>query len=184
MDNGMMQAQMDPQQQQGDGMSLQGAPQGQPGQTPQGGPAAGNMQPQPQMGTYGADQDTPQEEAMENYINYALSQSNLAKTLRKKKKGQETLDQMGPEIVERYMEDEASRKEWMLKTEEWIKLATLVREQRVFPWPKASNVKYPLLATAAMQFSARAYPALVPTDGRIVRTKVVQKDPCDQIYQA
>ena len=40
-------------------------------------------------------------------------------------------------------------------------LAMLVAEQKSFPWPGASNVKHPLLATAAIQFNARAYPAIV-----------------------
>jgi predicted phage terminase large subunit-like protein len=45
---------------------------------------------------------------------------------------------------------------------EWLKLATQVMEKKNYPWPNAANVKYPLLTTAAMQFAARAYPALVP----------------------
>lgn len=181
---GPMQPQMSPQSQQGGGQSLQGAPQAMPGATPQGGPAAAQGQPDPNMGTFGADQQTNPEEQQENYINYALSQANLAKALNKKDKGKITLQEMGAEIVQRYEEDEESRKNWMDKTDQWTKMATLVRETRVYPWPKASNVKYPLLATAAMQFSARAYPALVPSDGHIVKTKIVQKDPTDQIYQA
>jgi chaperonin GroES len=36
------------------------------------------------------------------------------------------------------------------------------------------------LATAAMQFAARAYPSLVPADGKIVQFKVVGADPQGQ----
>lgn len=181
---GMMQQQMQPEQMPGGGQTMEGAPQGQPGATPQGGPAAFQGQPNPEQGTYGADQGTPEEEAQENYINFALTQANLAKGLSKKKAGQDILKAMGVEIVERVVEDMSSRQPWLEKTEEWIKLATLVRDVRVYPWPKASNIKYPLLATAAMQFSARAYPALVPSDGHIVKTKIIQKDETDQLYKA
>lgn len=73
--------------------------------------------------------------------------------------------------------DMESRLEWEKQAEEWTKLAKLTVEQRVFPWPKASNVKYPLLATAAMQFAARAYPSLLPSDGRVVKSRVIGKDP-------
>jgi len=57
-----------------------------------------------------------------------------------------------------------------------VESGLLIRENKTYPWPKASNVKYPLIATAAMQFSARAYPALVPQDGKIVKARVVRKD--------
>ncbi len=41
-------------------------------------------------------------------------------------------------------------------------LALQVSEQKAFPWPGASNVKFPLVTIAAMQYQARAYPALIP----------------------
>jgi chaperonin GroES len=51
-----------------------------------------------------------------------------------------------------------------------------VREPKNYPWPNASNVKYPLLSTAAMQFNARAYPSLIPSDGKVVKGKYIGKD--------
>lgn len=181
--SGMMQQQADPMQQQGGGQDLPGAPQAQPGMAPQGGPAAMSPQPDPSMGTYGADQMTPQDEQIKNHINAAIQESNLAKRLKKKEKG-EYLKKMGMEIVKGYEDDEESRRPWMEQNKEWMELALLVRKNKTWPWPKASNIKYPLLAIAAMQFSARAYPALVPTDGNIVKTKVVSKDAGDQVFQA
>ena len=56
-------------------------------------------------------------------------------------------------------------------------LAKQTVEPKSYPWPKASNVKYPLLSTAAMQFAARAYPSLIPSDGKVVKARVVGKDP-------
>ncbi len=171
----------DPNQQ---GGQMQGAPQAMPGPPPDGGPAAQSPQPDPSNSTYGADQQTNPQDEQKDYVNYALTQANLAKKLSKTKKGRETLQEMGQEVITGYEADEDSRKEWCDKNKEWMKLALLVRENKTFPWPKASNVKYPLLATAAMQFTARAYPALVPSDGHIVKTKIVQANPQDQIYQA
>ncbi len=159
---------------------MDGMPQAMPGPTPTGGPAA--MSPQPEGQTFGADQATDPMVQMENMIDYALMSANLAKEMRNKK--QELLDTIGVEIVTAYEEDEASRSDWLRRNEEWMKLSMLIRDNKTWPWPKASNVKYPLLATAAMQFSARAYPALVPADGNIVRTKVVPQDPTDQVWQA
>jgi chaperonin GroES len=142
----------------------------------------GQGQPQPQgpSGMVDSDADSdPMQEQVENYMDYALSQANLAKKYRGKKDddGMDILDNMGTTIGAGIESDIASRQDWMDKNEEWLKLALLIREGKSFPWPKASNVKYPLIATAAMQFSARAYPALVPSDGKVVKARVSATDP-------
>lgn len=85
------------------------------------------------------------------------------------------LKEMGNKVVEWFDEDEAVRKEWLDKTDEWIKLATQVTERKTYPWPNAANVKYPLLTIAAMQFAARAYPALVPGP-KLITGLVLGKD--------
>ena len=87
------------------------------------------------------------------------------------------LVQIGNDVVEGYETDENSRKGWITNLEEWTKLAMQVADKKTFPWPNASNIKFPLLSTAAMQFQARAYPTLVPSDGKIVKCKVVGSDP-------
>ena len=84
---------------------------------------------------------------------------------------------MGDESFEGYRRDLQSKAAWDQQVDEWVKLAAQIKDQKSFPWPNASNVKYPLLATAAMQFAARAYPSLVPADGKIVQFKVVGADP-------
>jgi len=76
--------------------------------------------------------------------------------------------------------DLESRISWERDLDEWIKLAAQIREDKTFPWPGASNVKYPLISTASMQFSARAYPALVPGNGKLVKAEIVGKDPDGQ----
>jgi len=95
----------------------------------------------------------------------------------------EQLRKIGADALEGYLQDVESRKAWENAMEEWTKLATQVREEKTYPWPKASNVKYPLLTTAAMQFAARAYPSLLPSDGKIVKSVVIGKDPDGTKYQ-
>jgi chaperonin GroES len=87
------------------------------------------------------------------------------------------LEDIGQEAKEGFEADQASRAEWEKAAEKWVELAKLTVAPKSFPWPNASNVKYPLLSTAAMQFAARAYPSLVPANGRIVASRVVGKDP-------
>jgi chaperonin GroES len=79
-------------------------------------------------------------------------------------------------------EDIRSREPWIRQNKaRHINLAMLVRQGKTFPWPNASNVKFPLLATAAMQFSARAYPALVPSDGPLVKTRISQANAAGRV---
>ena len=76
-----------------------------------------------------------------------------------------------------------SRSEWESNIDEWIALAKQSKEEKTYPWPGASNVKYPLVSTAAMQFAARSYPSLVPANGKLVNAVVVGKDVDGQKYE-
>lgn len=85
------------------------------------------------------------------------------------------LDELGAKVCDDYKIDDESRKEWFDKLRDAIKLAMLVTEQKDYPFENAANVKYPLLTTAALQFNARAYPAIVTAD-RLVKCKVRGRD--------
>ena len=86
-----------------------------------------------------------------------LSSTNVAEMLSK-----EELDKIGIDVVEGYEIDRRSRSDWETKYDNSLKLAAQVFEPKSFPWPGAANIKYPLLTTACLQFSSRAYPVLVP----------------------
>lgn len=80
---------------------------------------------------------------------------------------------IGQTVIVEYQMDVESRKSsgWLDRTETAMDLAMQVRQAKNYPWPNASNVKYPLLTTAAIQFNARAYPAIVD-GGKVVKGKV------------
>ena len=80
-------------------------------------------------------------------------------------------------------DDLDSRSEWESNIDDWIALAKQTKEEKTYPWPGASNVKYPLVATAAMQFAARSYPSLVPSNGKVVNATVIGKDPSGEKYE-
>jgi len=84
---------------------------------------------------------------------------------------------IGGDASKGYEADLASRKEFEILLSNWTKLALQIVETKTYPWKDASNIKYPLLATAAMQFAARAYPSLVPSSGKVVNCKVLGYDP-------
>ncbi len=107
-----------------------------------------------------------------NQTTRLLSSINLAEDL-----DEDKLTEIGKNCKDGFDRDLQSRSDWEKDLEEWTRLAMQIRETKTFPWPKASNVKYPLLSTAAMQFAARAYPSLVPSNGKVVVGKVIGKDP-------
>lgn len=88
----------------------------------------------------------------------------------------EQLALLGQEVCENYERDLASRADWQKVAEKGLRdIATAEAGAKDYPWPGASNVHYPLLAHAAMQFNARAYPAIVKGDEAIM-VKVVGAD--------
>lgn len=100
-----------------------------------------------------------------------LNEENVADKL-----SEEKLKEIGSKVVAGYEADLKSRAPWERDLEKWTKLALQVVEDKTFPWRNAANVKYPLVSTACMQFNARAYPTLVPSDGQVVKCRVVGAD--------
>lgn len=112
----------------------------------------------------------------ENLYTMEQSRAGLAKN-RAKGMDKEELERIGIQCKEDYDTDFASFRNWRDQANDWIKLAVQHQETKTYPWPDASNIKYPLVSVAAMQFSARAYPTLVPSDGKIVKAGIIGTDP-------
>lgn len=121
--------------------------------------------------------DNMTEEQLGN-LNKALTYANLAQDLQDS--DNERLLTIGREVCEGYEADEQSREEWLERNKDYMKLATQVMERKSYPWDGAANVKYPLLTTAALQFSARAYGSLIPGLD-IVKAKIIGDDPDGQM---
>lgn len=100
-----------------------------------------------------------------------VESKNIAETI-----DEQMLTQIGSDCAKGFEYDLSTRSEWENNLKDWTKLALQVREEKSWPWPKAANVKYPLLSTAAMQFNARAYPSLIPSNGDVVKVNVIGKD--------
>ncbi|MEJ0093813.1 MAG: hypothetical protein WDN46_10320 [Methylocella sp.] len=87
----------------------------------------------------------------------------------------ETLSRIGQLVTREYQIDLATLSDWRTKTEKAEKIANQIAEEKTYPWPKASNVLYPLITTAAIQFAARAYPAIV-AGSNVVKGSVIGSD--------
>lgn len=90
----------------------------------------------------------------------------------------EDCDAIGSWAVENYRLDKASRNEWEQRNQDAIKLALQVSEAKSFPWTNCSNVKFPLLTVAALQFLARI--AILTKGRHLVKMESVGPDPDGQ----
>src|SRR5574340_267098 len=88
---------------------------------------------------------------------------------------EDDLRRIGAEVVSRYKRDRMSRERWEQRMEAGMELAMQVQKAKTFPWPDCANITFPLVTIAALQFHARAYPALVNSD--LVKCTVSGPDP-------
>jgi chaperonin GroES len=68
---------------------------------------------------------------------------------------------LGQEVVREFDIDENSRAEWKSDAEKALKFATQRAEPKQYPWTDASNIIFPLITRAAIEFAATTYPALI-----------------------
>jgi chaperonin GroES len=105
---------------------------------------------------------------LEIKLSKQLSTRNLAVDLDKAQ-----LKKIGQQVVEDFNSDIGSRANWEKRQTNFIRLFTGYREDKTWPWNKSANISIPLLSSAAMQFHARAFEALVPAKGVV---KVINTD--------
>lgn len=88
---------------------------------------------------------------------------------------EQELSEIGINAVRETEIDDVSRSDWLERNEKALELAMQKPPERKTPWPGASNVLYPLIPEAALQFGARAYPAIV-SDRNVVKGTVYGSD--------
>ncbi len=125
----------------------------------------------------GMQEQVPQQ-VIDQEIEPPITVENILDTLDKEQK-----EKIASECKSAFDDDLRSRGEWESNIDDWIALAKQTKQDKTYPWPGASNVKYPLVATAAMQFAARSYPSLVPSNGKVVNSVVIGKDTTGEKYE-
>lgn len=87
------------------------------------------------------------------------------------------LNSLGADVVADYTRDLSDRGEWEEIAKDALKMASQESKGvvRNYPWKGCANINFPMLTTAALQFNARAYPAIVKGD-EAVSVKVVGRD--------
>lgn len=86
------------------------------------------------------------------------------------------LDGIGRDVCNDFDEDYGRMSHKIEQWEEILNQIMQVKEEKNFPWPDASSMKYPLIAEACIEFSSNIYPEIVQP-GRIVRVQVNGEDP-------
>lgn len=99
------------------------------------------------------------------------STENLAEQL-----SEEELASIGMQVFKNYEIDKRSLADWQNTVDNAMEIAKQTIEVKNEPWENASNVKYPLITKAAIEFAARLYPEFVQ-DNRVVKASVVGADP-------
>ena len=87
----------------------------------------------------------------------------------------EDLAAIGREVCEGYKRDKRSRYKWERRNQAAMDLALQVQKAKTFPWPDCSNIAFPLVTIAALQFHSRAYPAIV-SGTEVVKCRVIGED--------
>lgn len=102
------------------------------------------------------------------------SMTNIAETLE-----QDILDRIASRVVEDFNTDIDSRSEWNRTMKDIMSYAKLTAEKKTYNGEAVSNVKYPVITSAAIQFAARSYPEIIKGSD-VVKAKIVGEDPDGQ----
>lgn len=126
-----------------------------------------------------AEERNPDNMAPDDAVEGEIVEDNVAETLMRLIESTNIVEDIEPDelerisnkVVEEYELDVASREQWMDRNEKAMKVAMQVAQEKSYPWPKSANVQFPLMTDAAIQFNARAYPAIV-TEQAMVKSKI------------
>lgn len=91
-----------------------------------------------------------------------------------------TLQKIGDQVKTGYQADETSRTDWLDRYNKSIDAAMQKKTDKNYPFDNASNVKYPMIASACQQFAARAYGAIIKGKD-VVKGKVLIEDPNNEL---
>lgn len=87
---------------------------------------------------------------------------------------------IGDHVFNGYKKDDASRYQWKRRNEAAMDLAMQVQRDKTFPWPGCSNVLFPLVTIAALQFSSRSYSNIIQGTN-VVKYRVAGDDPTGEL---
>jgi len=118
------------------------------------------------------------DEGMQEMLTGPDHESNLADFI-----PEADLEDLATDLVEAFMGDRESRKEWAQAYVKGLDLLGLKIEERDQPWPGACGVFHPVLTESVVRFQAQAITEVFPASGP-VRTKIMGKVDDEKARQA
>lgn len=109
-------------------------------------------------------------------LNKIRKSKNVATLLSKDK-----LHEIAAQVIKGCQIDEDSRKEWKDIVSKALEIAKQVMKDKTWPWPKASNIKFPLITQACIDYASRTLPDIIQTD-KVVKANIVGSDPDGKKY--
>lgn len=88
----------------------------------------------------------------------------------------EDLSAIAEAVHSGYLRDKDSRKKWERRTDAALNLALQITKTKNFPWANCSNIAFPLVTIAALQFHSHAYPTIFQ-DVDLVKYRTPGNDP-------
>lgn len=92
------------------------------------------------------------------------------------------LAEIGQLVSRGYEIDEASRTEWKETVDQAMEIAKQVMTKKSFPWENASNIKYPLITQASIDYASRTLPEVIQNE-KVVKIRVLGKDQDNKKYE-
>lgn len=89
---------------------------------------------------------------------------------------EDKLVEIGRKCFDGYSIDESSRSAWLESMQGAIKIAKQISEYKNTPWEDASNVKFPLITTAIINFASSAYPEIIHGN-KVALAGIIGDDP-------
>jgi len=94
---------------------------------------------------------------------------------------EQELAEIGQQVYRGYEIDEASRSGWKEVVDQAMEIAKQIMQKKSFPWENASNIKFPLIAQASIDYASRTMPEVIQ-NGKVVKAIVVGKDKDNMKY--
>lgn len=94
----------------------------------------------------------------------------------------EDLQTIGNLVWDGFVKDKQSRGKWEERMNAAMDLAMQIQSAKNFPWPNCSNIIFPLVSIAALQFSTRSYSNLIQGT-EVVKFRLVGGDNSPQLAQ-
>jgi len=90
------------------------------------------------------------------------------------------LTKISQQVLDDYEKDKTSCKSKLDHLKEIVNLSKMVAKEKSYPWEGSSNVIYPLIANAAIEYGATLYPEIIK-DSTVVKAKVIGNDDGEEV---